>query len=102
MNKTEEMLSIKEMIARIGIDQDHLMRIEYRKCGLFLKKFIIKTESKLIKLQEFETDTESIKKTLNVLNQLTLCHNKFHEMEAKIYELKEENALLNERLNNRK
>lgn len=98
MNTTEEMISIKEMMQKIGIEPDHLMRIEYRKCGLFLKQFVLKTEKKLMKLQETENDTESIKSTLNVLNQLILCHNKFHEMEAKIYELKEENSLLNERL----
>lgn len=98
MNTTEEMISIKEMMQKIGIEPDHLMRIEYRKCGLFLKQFVLKTEKKLIKLQEAETDTEAIKSTLNVLNQLILCHNKFHEMESKIYELKEENSLLNERL----
>jgi hypothetical protein len=105
MNKDEEILTIKEMMVKIGLDPDHIVRIEYRKSQIYLKEIIKKTESTLINIQEvdgMEVISERQKSVQLTLNRLLFAFNKMVEMEGIIYALREQNELLTERLNLRK
>ena len=105
MEKLEEIYSIKEMMERIGLDPNHIIRLEYRKCQHYLKEFILKSEPNLIKLQELDgmdIVSDNQRKTEKTLSKLIFIHNKMIELERICYAQKEEIELLNERIKNRK
>jgi hypothetical protein len=105
MDKQNEMLSIKEMMERIGLDPNFIIELEYKKSQVFLMKLIVKTETTLKNIQEvdgMEVMSERQKSVQNSLNGLIFSHNKLVEMEGIIHALRKENEMLNERLNARK
>jgi hypothetical protein len=105
MDKQNEMLSIKEMMERIGLDPNFIIELEYKKSQVFLMKLIVKTETTLKNIQEvdgMEAMSERQKSVQNSLNGLIFSHNKLVEMEGIIHALRKENEMLNERLNARK
>jgi valyl-tRNA synthetase len=105
MDKQNEMLSIKEMMERIGLDPNFIIELGYKKSQVFLMKLIVKTETTLKNIQEvdgMEVMSERQKSVQNSLNGLVFSHNKLVEMEGIIHALRKENEMLNERLNARK
>jgi hypothetical protein len=105
MDKKNEMLSIKEMMERIGLDPNFIIELEYKKSQVFLMKLIVKTETTLKNIQEvdgMDVMSERQKSVQNSLNGLIFSHNKLVEMEGIIHALRKENEMLNERLNVRK
>jgi len=105
MTKEQEMISIKEMMQKIGLEPDFLIELEYKKSQKYLMELILRTEKTLIDIQETDGVEQLSNRQKNVqktLNQLVFSHNKLVEMEGIIHALKKENEMLNERLKARK
>ena len=96
-----EILSIKEMLKKIGHDPDFIIELEYKKCLHYVEILINRTEKSLIDIQESDgmnilSDRQkSVQKTLN---HLVFAHNKMAQMEGIIYALTQENNLLKSRI----
>jgi len=101
MEAIEPMLSIVEMMRKIGLDPEHIKSVEYRKAQVYLMRIILRTEKVLLKIQEdegLEQLSDRQKSVTNTLKELCFAHGKMSEMEAIIFQLRQENELLNERL----
>lgn len=100
-----KMENIKDLFIKYGLDQNHVLGLEYKKAEYFLGEIILRTEKTLIDLQKkegLEYYSERQKSVETTLKQLTFIHNKITEMELLIYRLELENELLSKRLKLRK
>ena len=98
---SEEIVTIKGLLKKIGLDQNHLISIEYMKAQFHLMQIILRTEKVLIKIQEdegLEVVSERQKSVNQTLTQLCFVHGKMSEMEGLIFQLRQENELLTQRI----
>lgn len=96
-----EMENIKELFTKIGLSENNVLGLEYKKAEHYLGEIILRTEKTLLDLQKkegLEYYSERQKSVQTTLNRLLFIHGKITQMEALIYRLELENELLSKRL----
>lgn len=97
------MIGINDLIKKIGIEPEFIIKLEYRKALSYLMALILKAEKSLIQVQEvdgLEIISPRQKSIQHSLKVLTFSYNKIAEMEGVIFMLRKENDLLKERIKN--